>query len=186
MTQSVLQVYISNYMSQVTTGVVDVRLSGEIVTVRVSGRCAEMQPLLEQVVDDLIDGMRLEFNLPFEPSSMTCETITTLAPSPPPPSPMPPPPPPSPSPPPPIPPSPSPSPPVPLPLPAYPCECKDKHPTNGNCVICVKVGNDPCKRYVGNRNGYPPIHCNRFKQDRHQTQCTNKRIGRFYLCNWIG
>ena len=92
-----MQGFIGEYLEYLTDGAVVCTAENGVVTTRVEGPCAEIQPLLEEVVNSLLLGMSAHFGTPFTYMGISCETTVVAAPSPPPPLPPPPtPPPPSP------------------------------------------------------------------------------------------
>ena len=84
-----LQAFIGEYLESLTDGVVECTLVDNVVTTRVVGKCSEIQPLLEEIVNDLLNGMSIHFGRTFVYTSISCDTSVISAPSPPPPLPPP-------------------------------------------------------------------------------------------------
>ena len=87
LTEAQMQGFIGEYLEYLTDGAVVCTAENGVVTTRVEGPCAEIQPLLEEVVNSLLLGMSVHFGTTFTYMGVSCETTVVAAPSPPPPVP---------------------------------------------------------------------------------------------------
>jgi len=77
-----LQLYIGEYLSYLTDGVVATSLDGSTVTVTVVDECAVLQPALFEIIASLLDGMSVYFGISFHLISISCAASVAPAPSP--------------------------------------------------------------------------------------------------------
>ena len=79
LTETEMQAYIGEYLNYLTDGAVEVELVDDVVTTRIVGQCSVMQPLLEEIANELLDGMATHFGTPFVYMGISCETTVVVA-----------------------------------------------------------------------------------------------------------